>query len=82
MRDAIEWYKSFNSVPGDFTDLEIKLMNERWAVLMVAIANREGIGAGLCSSMLGEAALAELRLLQTAALEARDALGLADGEPS
>lgn len=75
LREATEWYKRILRADlGVPTAWEFKFMNERWAVLVDAIAKREGVPAGAMSYWLFELAQAEDRLLQTAEGEATVAL--------
>lgn len=71
LRQATEWYKALvRAELGVLTALERQYMNERWAVLVTAIAKREGVPAGHISYWLSELVQVENRLLETATGEA------------
>ena len=80
LREATEWWKScvknvdqiLGSTP---TARELGHINEQWAVLIQAVAEREGVGAGLIAYIVHETAELEFRLAQTAAAELREATG-------
>jgi hypothetical protein len=77
LREATEWFKQFvrGSEPlGMLTNLEHKYANERWAVLIKAIADVQGIPSGMLSYFLGELAQTEMQLAATANAEAEAAL--------
>lgn len=75
LREATEWYKRLLRADlGVPTAWESKFMNERWAVLVQAIAAREGVPAGALSYWLSELAMTEARLITTAEGEAAAAL--------
>jgi hypothetical protein len=76
LREALEWWKRCikhlqNDTP--LTPLENKYLNERWAFLVNAVAEREGVPTGSLSYYLAELATAEIRLAEEAALEAEAA---------
>lgn len=82
LRQAIEWWKRAQGIMlhmveefGTLTAAESRYVNQRWAALCKAVAEREGVPAGALSYFMGELAGAELRALQSAreAAEALDA---------
>ena len=75
LRQAPEWYKRLvRAELGVPTAMERQYMNERWAILVTAIAKREGVPAGHISYWLSELVEVENRLLTTATGEAAAAL--------
>lgn len=69
LRDAIEWWKSCVRAAeplGQLTAQEEKYMNQRWGVLINAVAKREKLPAGMLSYFLGETAQTEIRLKEVA----------------
>ena len=73
LREATEWFKQSvrgASPLGQLTAMEHNYMNQRWAELCKQLAVAQGIPAGMLSYFLGELAQTEIRLAETATLEA------------
>jgi len=70
-REAMEWWKNcIKGIGGDaVTTAESNILNSRWAVLVTAIADREGVPPGYLSYSLGEMAQTEMRLGEVASAE-------------
>lgn len=73
LRQALEWWKRAQQIMlhmvetyGSLTAAESRYVNERWAALCRAVAEREGVPAGALSYFLGELAGAEMRALEVA----------------
>lgn len=69
MREAIEWWKKcarVGEIIGVPTQLEHKLLNERWAYLCKKLGEREGVPQGALSYFLGELAQSEIAALRLA----------------
>lgn len=78
LREAIEFWKvcvkNVDLVLGSQpTGRELSHINEQWVVLIAAIAEREGVGAGLIAYILDETAKLEFQLAETAAAELKEA---------
>ena len=74
LRDCLQWWKrAVETLEGTtLSSLETKELNERWAFLCNAVAEREGVPTGSISYFLGELAQAEMTLKATGDLEAKE----------
>lgn len=75
LREALEWWKKcIKHLRGEtLNQLENKYLNERWAFLVNAVAEREGVPTGSLSYYLAELGEAEIRLADEAELESQAA---------
>lgn len=75
LRDCLQWFKravieldgiSLNALENDY-------LNERWAFLVNAVAEKQGVPTGALSYFLGELAQAEIALKAVGDVEAEQA---------
>jgi hypothetical protein len=71
IRQAVEWWKDMMNSGSVLTGEEIDYVNRRWGYMMNLIAEREGVPAGALSYFTSELAYRELKLLETALMEAK-----------
>ena len=73
LRDAIEWHKLVvrnRENLGILSAKDIEYIQSQWLVLTQSIAAREGVPQGAISMVVDELATSEIKLLETAKLEA------------
>ena len=70
LREAVEWFKGIAANVKNPNFAETKYMNQRWATLCTAIAEREGVPPGYMSYVLNELAVSEMQVAEQAVVDA------------
>ncbi len=74
LRDCLQWWKrAVETLEGAaLSSMETKELDQTWAFLCNAVAEREGVPTGSISYFLGELAQAEMALKVSGDLEAEE----------